>query len=240
MSHTIYPSLSGAIATWQQVEVIANNLANVNTTGFKQTRVSFDNVLHDMRSLGDGFTKIATEGIDTTDGSLRHTGVTTHVAVQGDGFLMVEGKDGREYLTRDGNFTLGPDRFIVNQQGERVMSRSGPIRVPIDEDIEIDTEGNVYSRRNDGLELVPNLLGQLRLVTADTVQSMGGNRFAAPEGYREASNARVINGSLEQSNTNPMVGMVDLIQATRYFDIYQKAMQASDQMDSQIYNVSRS
>lgn len=239
MSHTIYPTLSGATATWHQVEVIANNLANANTTGFKQTRVSFDNVMHDMRPLGDGFTNVATEGVDMTDGAIRQTGVSTHVAMQGEGFFLVEGQDGREYLTRDGNFRLDPQRFLVNQRGERVMGQSGPIQVPIDEQVEIDLQGNVSSRRNDGTDVMVNLIGKLRVVTADVIESKGSSHFAAPEGYRETADVRVINGALEQSNTNPMVGMVDLIQATRYFEIYQKAIQTSDQMDSQIYNVSR-
>lgn len=239
MSHEIYPSLSGAVATWQQVEVIANNLANANTTGFKQTRVSFENVMNSSLPLGDGLTAIATEGVEMTDGAIQQTGVNTHVALQGDGFLLVEGEDGREYLSRDGRLRLDSNRFLVNQHGEKVLGQSGAIRVPINEQVEIDLQGNVSSRRNDGSEVVPNLLGQLRLVTVDAVESRGGNRFAAPEGYREATDVVVYNGAIEQSNTNPMVGMVDLIQANRYFEVYQKAIQASDTMDSQIYNLSR-
>jgi len=239
VSHQIYPSLSGALATWQQVEVLSNNLANAQTTGFKQTRVSFENVMASNLPLGDSFTAIATEGVEMTDGAIRQTGVNTHVALQGDGFLLVESEDGREYLSRDGRLQLDGGRFLVNQHGERVLGQGGPIRVPIDEEVEIDLQGNVSSRRNDGMEVMTNQLGRLRLVTADVVESQGGNRFAAPEGYRDATNVQVYNGALEQSNTNAMVGMVDLIQANRYFEAYQKAMQASDTMDSQIYNLPR-
>jgi flagellar basal-body rod protein FlgF len=239
VSHSIYPTLSGATATWQQVEVIANNLANVNTTGFKQTRVSFDNVMHDMRPLGDSFTNVATNGIDSTDGAIRETGVGTHVALQGEGFLLLEGADGQEYLSRDGNLRLDPERFLVNQRGERVLGVSGPIRVPINEQVEIDTIGHVYSRRNDGTDVMPNLLGRLQLVTADALEARGSSHFAAPNGYQPAVGVHVINGAVEQSNTNPMVAMVDLIQATRYFDVYQKAIQTSDGMDAQINNVAR-
>jgi flagellar basal body rod protein FlgG len=239
VSHSIYPSLSGAIATWNQVEVIANNLANANTTGFKQTRLSFENVLNDIRPLGDGYTKVSTEGIDTTDGAIRETGVNTHVALQGEGFLLVEGADGSEYLTRDGNFRLDATRFLVNQRGEKVIGQSGPIQVPLDEQMEVDLQGNVYSRRNDGTDVMANLIGRLRIVTADVVESRGASHYVAPNGYQEAPDARVINGAVEQSNTNPMVGMVDLIQATRYFEIYQKAIQTSDQMDGQINSIAR-
>ena len=239
MSHQIYPSLSGALATWQQVEVIANNLANANTTGFKQTRVSFENAMANEMPLGDGLAAIATEGVEMTDGAIQQTGVNTHVALQGEGFLVVESDDGREYLTRDGRLQLDSGRFLVNQHGERVLGQGGPIRVPIDEQVEIDAQGNVSSRRNDGTEIMTNQLGRLRLVTADVIESRGGNRFTAPEGYRDATNVHVYNGAIERSNTNPMVGMVDLIQANRYFEAYQKAIQASDTMDSQIYNVPR-
>lgn len=239
MSHQIYPTLSAATATWQQVEVIANNISNASTNGFKQTRVSFDNVMHDMRPLGDGFTHLVTAGVELTDGPLMQTGVNTHVALQGDGFLLVEGADGKEYLSRDGNLRLDTQRFLVNQSGERVMGTSGPIQIPIDEHVEIDLQGNVASRRNDGTDVMTNQLGRLQLVTADWVESRGGAHFVAPDGYRPADNVSVINGALEQSNTNPMNAMVDLIQANRYFDIYQKAIQASDQMDSQAYSLMR-
>jgi flagellar basal body rod protein FlgG len=84
-----------------------------------------------------------------------------------------------------------------------------------------------------------NLIGRLRIVTADVVESRGASHYVAPNGYQEAPDARVINGAVEQSNTNPMVGMVDLIQATRYFEIYQKAIQTSDQMDGQINSIAR-
>lgn len=239
MSHQIYPSLSGATATWQQVEVIANNLANTNTTGFKQTRVSFDNVLHDQRPLGDSFTHIGAKGVDLTDGALRHTGVETHVALQGEGFLLVESADGQEYLSRDGNLRLDNLRFLVNQRGDRVMGLGGPIQIPIDERVEIDLQGNVTSRRNDGNDVMPNQIGRLRLVMAETLESRGGNHYTAPDGYQEALDVRVINGAVEQSNTNPMVAMVDLIQANRYFEVYQKAIQTSDTMDSQVFNLAR-
>ena len=88
-------------------------------------------------------------------------------------------------------------------------------------------------------DVMTNQLGRLRLVTADWVESRGGAHFVAPDGHRPADNVTVINGALEQSNTNPMTAMVDLIQANRYFDIYQKAMQASDQMDSDAYSLLR-
>jgi len=239
VSHQIYPALSAATATWQQVEVIANNISNASTSGFKQTRVSFENVMHDTRPLGDGFTRLMTAGVEMTDGPLMQTGVNTHVALQGDGFLLVKGADGTEYLSRDGNLRLDTQRFLVNQSGERVQGSSGPIQIPVDEMVEIDLQGNVASRRNDGSDVMANQLGRLQLVTADWVESRGGHHFVAPDGHRPAENVTVINGALEQSNTNPMNAMVDLIQANRYFDIYQKAIQASDQMDSQAYSLMR-
>ncbi len=240
MSHDIYPSLSGAMATWQQVEVIANNLSNTSTAGFKQTRVSFDNVIADPRPLGDGFTRVSTVGVELTDGPLIQTGVETHVALQGDGFFVVQGTNGEEFLTRDGQFRLNDSRFLVNQRNELVQGDAGPIYVPIDHRIEVDLQGNVTSRRNDGTDVVVSQLGRLRIVTADAVESRGGLHFVAPEGSRDATDFQVINGAIEQSNTNPMTAMVDLIQASRYFDIFQKAIQTSDTMDGTIYAVSRS
>lgn len=240
MSHDIYPSLSGAMATWQQVEIIANNLSNANTTGFKQTRASFENVMTDLRPLGDGFTRLRSEGVELTDGPIVQTGVHTHVALQGDGFLLVEGADGEQYLSRDGNLRLDAQRFIVNQRNERVLGGSGPIRVPQDEQVEIDIEGNVTTRRNDGTDVMVNQVGRLRLVTADAVESRGGSHFVAVDGFRDATDVSVINGALEQSNTNPMVGMVDLIQASRYFDIYQRAIRTSDEMDGNANQMARS
>jgi flagellar basal-body rod protein FlgF len=240
MSHEIYSALTGGMSTWQQVEVIANNLSNASTTGFKEQRTSFETVAASELPLAKAFVRTAPGGASLEDGPIIQDGVPTHLAIRGNGFLVVEGFDGNEYLTRNGNLRLDSQRYLVTAKGERVQGSAGPIQVPIDQILEIDAAGNVTSRRNDGTEVMVTQIGILRVVDVpdpDALLSRGGGRFASPGGLVQAQGFSLVQGALEGSNTDSMKGMVELIQANRYFDIYQKAIRTSDEMDSRIYAV---
>ncbi len=240
MSHEIYSALTGGIAMWQQVEGVANNISNASTTAFKQQRMSFEVVANSQLPLAKAFVRAAPGGPDMTDGPILQDAVPTHLAIQGPGFFVLEGEDGQEFLTRNGNLRLDASRYLVSAQGERILGQSGPIQIPLDEVLEIDAAGNVTSRRNDGTDVMVNQLGILRVVdVADpqNLRSQGGTRFVSDSPTMDARGFSLIQGALEGSNTDSMHDMVELIQATRYFDFYQRAMKTSDEMDSRMYNV---
>lgn len=226
MSRDIYPSLSGAAASWRHLEVLSNNIANADTVGFKAQRTRFDNVLTSQPGiLADGYVQADHSTQDFSDGELHQDGVSTHFALRGRGFFAVESPaSGANVLMRAGAFQLDQQGYLVTQEGERVLGQSGPIQL-------MDGLGEL-SVTADGAVLIDGQeQDRLRIVDADQLEPIGGTRWKAPAGVRDAQGVTVVQGALEGSNLNPMQGMTELIQTSRYFEMYQKAMQTSDEMD---------
>lgn len=238
-SHDIYPTLTAASATWREVEVVSHNLANTNTTGFKEQLVGFELQHRGDLPLESSYVKVNPAGSDITDGPIQQTGVSTHVALRGEGFLLAETETGELALVRSGELRLDNQGYLVTNRGEAVQGQNGPIRVPVGEQVDIAQDGTVTSRRDDGQELSVTPLDQLQLVTADELEPLGGTRWRAVGPLRPAANTSVIQGALEGSNVDSIGGMVQLIQASRHFEIYQRAMRTSDELDGRIYNTVR-
>ena len=239
MSHEIYSTLSGMMGVWQQTELIANNLANVSTQAYKAPRASFEQVDHDPRPLGNSFSRLVPGYIDQRDGPIIQDGVETHLAIRGKGMLTVEGANGELLLTRNGNLRLDVNRFLVTQEGERVLGRSGPIQIPQDEKVEIDREGNVTSRRDLGMDTVSTYIDQLQFAHSDDLMPRGGGRYTPLGNVEDIMEGDVVQGALAGSNVDPMNAMVELIQSARYFDIYQRAIQTADSLDQTAYAMPR-
>ena len=225
MSRDIYPSLSGATAAWRQMEVVANNVSNADTAGFKAQRLRFENVLMDPGLLGNGYVQADHSVQDFRDGSLVHDDVPTHMALRGPGFFAVESNQG-ELLQRAGSFLLDNQGFLVNAEGEKVLGQSGPIQIP-------DGMGTLTVSTDGVVSVDGEELDRLRIVAADNPEPLGGTKWRAPGGARvlEPQNVSVVQGALESSNLDPMRAMTDLVQTSRYFEMYQKAMQTSHEMD---------
>jgi flagellar basal-body rod protein FlgF len=233
-SHDIYPSLSGALASWRHLEVVSNNLANATSTGFKEQRVAFELKDFGDRPLESSYVQLDTEGADMSDGPITQTGVRTNLALRGRGFFMAQAGDGSQVLVRSGNMQLDANNNLTTAAGEPLLGDAGPIQIPLGFTFEIAKDGGVYVSRDDGRETQPNLLDTLRIVDADQLEPLGGSRWRAVGGVREAEGAQVIQGALEMSNVDPIRNMVDLIQAGRHFDIYQRAMKTSDETDARL------
>jgi flagellar basal-body rod protein FlgF len=235
-SHDIYPSLSAAKASWRHLEVVSNNLANVTSTGFKEQRVAFELQDRGDRPLESSYVQLDTDGADFSDGPLSQTGVATNLALQGRGFLVAMAGDGEQVLVRSGALRLDADNRLTTAGGEPILGEGGPIEIPIGYSFEVGKDGQVYVSRGDGRETEPNVLDKLMLVDADQVTNLGGSRFRAVSELRDAEGVEVIQGALELSNSDPMRNMVDLIQASRHFDIYQRAIRTSDETDARLYS----
>lgn len=231
MSRSIYPALSGAKAAWSQMEIISNNLANTSTDGFKQHRVSLAAVRTSPEVLGNSFVAIDEQSQDMSDGSLRQTGGETHFALRGRGFFAVQGEDG-EILQRGGNFRMDSEGRLVNQRGQMVLSDAGPVEIPDREHIKVDKKGII--RTDDGSEI-----GRLKLVDVDEATMLGHGQWKAVGPTRQPENVTVLQGALEGSNSDPIKGMVELVEASRYFEAYQKAMKTSDDLDAKANDIMR-
>ncbi len=224
MSGDLYASLAGARAAWADLDRLGNNLANAGTTGFKADRIVFQVVGPGPSPLAQGYAKATPAAPDARDGTPVPDGVATHLALQGEGWFAL--RDGPDLLlTRDGRFQLDATGTLVDGGGRPLLGLTGPIRVPEGETVRIAQDGRVYGSESGELD-------QLDIVTAP-VRALGGNLYA-PDGPVSSAGARVLQGALEGSNVDPLAAMIDLVQASRYVEAFQKAMQASDELTSRL------
>lgn len=233
MTHGIYAA-GGAMALLElRQEVIANNLANAATTGFRRDIVAAREAAPGEAPLRRG--SLALGVLDTRPvldpGPLRQTGNPGDLAISGDGFFVVQGAGG-EFLTRAGSFHRGATGEIVNDAGERLLGDGGPIRVD---------EGEFTVARDGAVFVKGNLVDTIRVVSAPAgapLRKAGEGRFerpAAGAGARPAD-SEVLQGYIEGSNVNAIREMVALVEAFRAYEANGKSIQAEDQVLGQAVN----
>lgn len=232
MSRDIYVSLSGARASWKHLEVLSENLANTSTAGFKEQRVAFSLSTNPEDPAGRSYAVMSGNERDFGDGPLIRDGNRSHFALQGRGFFVVS--DGEaEHLMRAGAFVVDRDGFLVTNDGARVQGTEGDIRFP--EEVtafRVAEDGYLYDAQ--GYEL-----GRLRLVDGDEPVPIGEARWKIAGEAREAVGLKVIQGALEGSNAEPVRCMTELIENSRIFQMYQKAIQTSDDMDAVVTSLEK-
>lgn len=228
MGQDLYAALSGAYTSMRRLDTVAANLANVSTTGYKSQRLTTE-----ATGKEGAYARIA-EGLrDMSDGAVMRTEHPTDVAIQGNAWLTLEHGDG-VLLTRDGRLRTDADGTLRAPGGRAVLGQNGPIVVPAGETVRIDTDGTVVGS-------VSGPLDTLRLVEANAAP-LGGNLWE-PDGAIvevEDGEAHIVPGALEGSNVDPMRAMVELVEASRTFEAFQKAMQTSDDTDARLNELGRS
>jgi len=228
MDRMIYLSMSGAKATMQRQDVLANNLANASTTGFRAELQAFRAV----PVRGDGastrvYALETTTGYDPASGPLQQTGRPLDVALQGNAWLAVQGFDGTEAYTRMGSLQVDAEGTLMTSGGRTVLGDGGPIQLPPDSTPQIAADGTLTVRQPNG-SLTP--VGRLKLVTPEAPLARGDDGlFRAAEGDLPADpNARLQDGALEGSNVNPIENMVAMIAAARQFEAQMKMLQTAE------------
>jgi flagellar basal-body rod protein FlgG len=242
------------------LDVISNNLANVNTTGFKKSKIEFQELLYQTSraagsdagggnelptglQIGQGSRPVATAKIFTT-GDLTQTGGNLDVAIQGNGFFEVQQPDGTIAYTRDGALKTAADGRIVTSDG--LPLQGGWQAVPAGTtNITISSNGQVTyttasGRTNFRVQMV-------RFNNPAGLESLGGNLYkeTAASGSPELGNpgeagyGSLNQGYLEMSNVKVVEEMVNLILAQRAYEVNSKAVQASDEMMQQSNNLKR-
>ncbi len=215
----------------RQLDVLANNISNMNTSGFKGEKVMFIEHLTRSRGgesiLGEKFTYVRDIATlrDTRDGPITETGNPLDVAIAGKGYLVVKTDLGDRY-TRNGHFRLDKAGQLVTQTGDPVLSSNGQpfFFGPQDTKISIALDGTVST--NNGP------LGKLRLVTVENQQQMrqvGNNLFAADAEVKDVTDPRVVQNSLESSNIQPIMEMSKLINTQRSYDSVRKFIDREDE-----------
>lgn len=239
MNSGLFSALSGNVASMQRLDVLANNLANAGTAGFKRDRILFESVLASVNNptqtpgiLTDAppLSGLVQE-VDYSAGALKQTGNTFDLALDGNGFFVVNTPNGKAY-TRQGSFRLDAGGRLVTSEGYEVQG-GGPIVVAGGR-LEIDAEGKVLV---DGGQV--GLLEIVDFPKPYQLQKTGSSLFlpANPQAVpRPASGAVVKQGYLEESNVSPVLEMVQLIETSRYFEACSKAVKAYDDMAGKAAN----
>lgn len=233
MDRLIYTAMTGASQVLEQQATVAQNLANVNTTGFRASMDTFRAV----PLVGEGlptrtFVTDATVGTDFSQAAIQHTGNPLDVAVNGPGWIVVQGADGKEAYTRNGSLQLSPNGVLQTHSGLNVLSDSGPITVPPDTEVTIAKDGTISTVPSGANASSVVTVGRLKLVNPPTAQLERGadGLFRMKNGTVAPSDARteVVPNSLEGSNADPIKAMVDMISLARKFDMQMKMLQSAD------------
>lgn len=220
METSIIVALSRQDTLRRHLDVVANNLANMNTISFKAERMMFTDHLVRAGSgdhgLGDAiaFVRDLATVRDPADGKLEETGGDLDVALLGDGYLVVDSPDGPRY-TRDGHLRLDETGQLVSNDGLPVLAQGGaPVLFDAqDTQINIAKDGTVSSEMGD--------LGQLRVVRfahPERMRSVGGGLFETDEKPEDVTTPTVLQGMLESSNVQPIIEMERLIDLHRAYD----------------------
>ncbi|MDO9597049.1 MAG: flagellar basal-body rod protein FlgF [Azoarcus sp.] len=232
MDRMIYTAMSGAKSTLGQQAAVSHNIANATTTGFRTE-------MHKLRAVEvqtdaartRAFVVDASVASDFTPGPLQSTGRQYDVAVEGKGWLTVQGPDGREAYTRDGSLELSPNGVLQTRSGLPVVGDGGPVTIPPDSEIVIGKDGSISALQNG----LVNVVGQLKLVNPPEVDLVRGDDglFRLQQGIPAPldENVRVAGGYLESSNVNVVDQMVQMISLARQFEMQTKMLQTAERND---------
>jgi flagellar basal-body rod protein FlgG len=252
MVRALWTSASGMEAQQMNLDVIANNLANVNTSGFKKSSIQFQEMMYDTAKapgsstsdsstaptgvqVGYGSKPVATER-NFTQGNLQQTGNTYDVAIQGTGFYKLTLPDGTNAYTRDGSFLVNSDGQIVTNQGY-ILTGAGTVD-PKATNVAIGSDGTISATVNNAtVKISPITISNFP--NPEGLNSMGQNLYQetqasgnAIDGQTPGTNGlgTLSQGYIETSNVQVVEEMVNMIQAQRAYEINSKAIQASDDM----------
>lgn len=234
MDRMLFLAMTGAKHVELQQAVTANNLANVNTNGFKADLQSF----RALPVVGDGaptrtYVVDNTVGHDMRQGSLQATGNESDFALGGPGFFAVQASDGQEAYTRDGGYVIDNTGMLRTRSGLPILGDGGPITVPVGNKVEVGTDGSVYSIPLSGADRTPQVAGKIKMVNPGekaTYKSEDGLFRLNAGGTAQADDTmRLQTGMLEASNVNAVEALVQMISHGRHFDLSMKMMQTADQ-----------
>jgi flagellar basal-body rod protein FlgG len=232
----MYTAAAGMAAQQTHLDAVANDLANVSTTGYKHVRVAFRDLLYASGGRAvDGSVKFgagaaATDiGRSLAQGALQNTGQPLDVALQGNGFIAVRGRDGQPAMTRDGALRLDDRNRLVTDDG---LLLDPPVTVPAGTDPK-----NIEISQTGAVAVGGRKIGALRLVTVPAPSQLEGgpdNTFKATRAsgavIAAPAGTTVAQGALEASNVDMGEAMTDMIDAQRSFQMASKAIQFADQM----------
>lgn len=260
MMRALHTAATGMSAQESNVNTISNNIANVNTTGFKKARTEFDDLLYETvqeagaksssnseynvgHQVGSGAKVSATRKI-TSQGSPQMTNNPYDLMINGEGYMGIIGPNGELKFTRDGSFNVDAQGNIVTRAGHKLFPG---VNVPPNVmRINISENGDIEAYTRESVE--PIGIGQIPIFTfvnPTGLRSEGGNLLAATAGSGQAIQSKpgengsgnLLQGAIEASNVNVMNEMTDLIKAQRAYEMNSKVMGVADQMLQTVNNI---
>jgi len=237
MDRALYIATSGAKELMLAQTINANNLANANTVGFRE-----DQSFHKALQLsGEGHSSrayVGTQGraADLSPGALMSTGRDLDVAIQGEGWLAVQGMDGTEAYTRAGDLRVTPAGLLVNASGHPLIGNSGgAITLPPFEKIEIGGDGTISVIPSGQAATTLAVVDRIKMVNPENnlIEKSTDGLFRVKDGTEVAGDAstRLVSGALEMSNVNVVETMVNTMELARRFELQIKVMEQAQKLD---------
>jgi flagellar basal-body rod protein FlgF len=234
MDRMLYVAMTGASETLRAQTVNNHNLANVSTTGFRADLAAFQSRAVD----GTGFASRVyatngTTGFDSNSGAMLSTGRDLDIAVNGPGWIAVQGPDGREAYTRAGDLQVDPTGQLMTATGQPVLGDGGPINIPPYTSIFFARDGSISVVAQGQSPDTASTVGRIKLVNpaeADIARGEDG-LFRMKDGSDAPADAAVQIGSgmLESSNVNAAQAMVNMIELARQFEMQVKAIRTAEE-----------
>ena len=220
MENSAYIALSGQSALKRKMSVVANNLANMNTTAYKSESMMF--VEHLVKSRGDRsfipqkltYTRDVAQYQNFTEGPIKNTGNPLDIAIHGDGFFVIETADGERY-TRNGHLSLNAEGKLVNFNDQAILSDAGTpfFFGPEDKGIQVASDGTISTKNGE--------VGKIRVVNFESPQNLqkrAGGLYFSEDQPTDIARPDILQGSLESSNVNPMSEITKMINVQRAYD----------------------
>ncbi len=227
MENATYTALTRQSGLMNQMRVVANNIANLSTTGYRSEGVIFSEHVSALGRNDESLSMATAAGRNTlaSQGALAQTGGSFDLAIEGDGYFLIETPEG-ERLTRAGAFTPNENGDLVTPEGHRVLDAGGaPVFIPTGAGpVGIAPDGTVSAGGQP--------VGQVGLVVPSDPLEMvreGGVRFRADSGVEPALEGRMLQGFLEESNVDPILEITRMIEVQRAYELGQSFMDKEDE-----------
>jgi flagellar basal-body rod protein FlgF len=236
MDRLIWTAVSGMSAAMARQRMIASNMANAQTIGFRAEVMQFTPITVvgpslEVRAMTDG----AVRGAMMQPGAMLGTGRALDIAMQGTAMLAVQAQDGTEAYTRRGDLSISPQGLLINGEGFAVLGEDGPISLPPESDIAIGADGAVLARDRANPEAPPQPVGRIKLASwqgSRIDKGLDGLFRVRADGVLPSDpEARVLTATLEQSNVRPSEVLIQMVEAQRLYDMRTKLVATAKELD---------